>query len=69
VVIYSLAAGAVAMVVGAAASLLVGGPARMAVWCTVAGIAAVTAGVVHQSSPVSACRSLYRRWLSRLSGS
>ena len=66
---YSLVAGTLAMAVGAAASLLAAGPARVAVWCTVAALVSVTAGLVRESGPVSAARTFCRHWLSRLAGS
>jgi hypothetical protein len=66
---YSLVAGTFAMAVGAAVSLLAAGPARVAVWCTVAALVSVTAGLVRESGPVSAGRCFCRHWLSRLAGS
>jgi hypothetical protein len=66
---YSLVSGTLAMAVGAAASLLAAGPVRVVVWCAVAALVSVTAGLVRESGPVSAGRSFCRRWLSRLAGS
>jgi hypothetical protein len=66
---YSLVAGTFAMAVGAAASLLAAGSARLAVWCTVAALVSVMAGLVRESGPVSAGRSFCRHCLSRLAGS
>jgi hypothetical protein len=68
--VFSVVSGAVALVVGAAASLLTSGSARVAVWCAVSGSAAVVAGVVRELVPFSAYQAVYRRcrhWLDALS--
>jgi hypothetical protein len=63
---YSLAAGAVATVGGAAASLVAVGKARLIVWCVVAGIICVMAGAVHGMASVTAWWTACRRRLRRL---
>jgi hypothetical protein len=65
---YSLVSGAFATAAGAAMSLAFSGRARLAVWCAVAGVSSVAAGLVRESSQVSSCWSACRRWLSRLAG-
>lgn len=69
-VIYSLLAGALATVAGAAVSLAVNGAARVVVWCAVSGAASASFGLAHDSSHLQACRaSCERRLSSWLTGS
>ncbi len=66
---YSVASGAIATAVGAAVSLVVSGSARLAVWCVATAVLSAAAGLVSESAAVSSCRSVCRRWLSRLASS
>jgi hypothetical protein len=65
--VYSVGAGAVATIMGAAASLAVAAADRLAVWCTVAGAACVCAGVMWHPGLVKAWREALSRWLGAAS--
>jgi hypothetical protein len=66
---YSLWSGAVAAVIGAVAGLTVSGVGRIAVWCTVTGVASVALGLAHDSPAVGACWSGVLRHVRRSSES
>lgn len=67
--IYSACSGAIAMVAGAGASLMVAAADRIIAWCAVAGVASVGAGLIRHSGLVSACREAFSRWLGAASSS
>ena len=67
--VYSGCSGAIATVVGAAASLVVSATDRVTVWCAVTGAVSVGAGLVWHSGLVSACWQASSRWLATTSSS
>jgi hypothetical protein len=66
-IVYSVCAGAVATVAGAAVSLAVATTARVAVWCTVTGAVCVGAGILWSPGLVKVCQEAFSRWLGAAS--
>jgi hypothetical protein len=62
-VLFSAFSGVLALMIGAAVSLVTSGGARVVVWCAVSGSVAVAAGVAYEMLPLSACQETCRRWL------
>lgn len=60
---YVAASAAASFVAGAAVSLLVPGPLRLAGWLGAAGVLAVAGGVAYDTRPVATLRAALRRML------
>lgn len=65
-IIYSVASGVIAVVIGAVASLITPWPQRLMSWAAVTGATAVAAGVVRESRFAANCRLACGRLLRRL---
>lgn len=63
---YSVVSGTVAFVLGALLCLAVHGSQRLALWSVGTGVVAVTAGIAHESRPLTVCRLACGRCLRRL---
>jgi hypothetical protein len=65
-VVYSVISGTIAFVLGGLLSLAAQGSHRLALWSASTGVVAVTAGIVHESRLLTACRLACGRCLRRL---
>lgn len=65
-IVYAVASGTVAVVVGAVVSLAAPGTHRLALWAAATGATAAAAGVARESRLIATCRLACGRLLRRL---